>query len=110
MFVSNRSTVDAVDDVTAALVDSLRVKIAPALQAADDAGIPRADVVLAWQFAADRRAGLVTLARKPGEWALPTAMSGGPANLVPVDISLLATVGGIFGVDIVLEHPLGEGR
>lgn len=100
--VENRSTVDAVDDVTAALLEGLRQKLAPALAAADAAGVPRENVVLAWSFTTQTTApALVALSKKPAQWALPTSVNGGPSNLVAIDTALLGTIGNFVGQDLV---------
>jgi hypothetical protein len=92
LFANGKSTTDAVDDLTAALLEPLREKLQPAFAAADTLGIAREDILVASTFTTQTTsASLPGLAAKPGgAWALPTGITGGPTNLVAVDFSQLA--------------------
>lgn len=101
LFAGNRSTIDSLDDLTASLAETLRLKLAPTLVAADGLAIRRDSLVLAWTFTTQTTVpGLVTLANKPTEWALPTTVTGGPATLVTIDTAPLAALGGLVGEDL----------
>ena len=101
LFANNHSTIDSVEDLDAALVETLRLKLAPTMVAADTAGIARENLVLAWTFTTQTTApGLVTMRNKPVEWNLSTGVIGGPANLVPIDTSPLVTFGAFVGQDL----------
>ncbi len=100
VFASGRSQLDALDDAGAEKAETLRVATQAALAAADARGISRDDVLLAWSFTTVTTApGLAQLRAKPAEWALPTALIGGPTNLTTLDVSILAQLSAYVGQD-----------
>lgn len=101
VFAGDRSTLDSLDDASAALLEPLRERTQEALAAAEALQVPRELVLLAWTFTTQSTAAeLLPLAAKPAQWNLPSGVTGGPANLATVDVSLLATLGGLVGQDL----------
>lgn len=98
-----KSTLDSLDDLFAVLLEPLRQKLQPALAAADRLSIPREEVLLAWTFTTQTTTELSQLRAKPQAWGLPSGLSGGPASLVAVDLSLLAQTSALIGRDVHSE-------
>lgn len=97
-----KSTVSAVDDATAARLEDLRAQLAPALLGADQKGLSRDKVLLAWDFTTQTTTETLSeLRQKPALWNLPTAMVGGPTRVAPLTMPpLVATLEGFVGQDL----------
>lgn len=101
VFNGSHSTVDAVDDLTASLIEPLRQGLQPAMGAADALGIPREQVVLAWSFPTQSLTeDLLGLTALPTAWNLPTEVTGGPSNLITIEVPELATVSSFVKQDL----------
>jgi dienelactone hydrolase len=75
LVANSKSTIGAVDDLTAGLLEPLRVETQKAMAAADHLMIPREDVLLAWTFKTHSLTNeLPELRKKPVDWNLPTAI------------------------------------
>lgn len=96
--VEGKSQLDAVDDVTATLLEPLRARTQELLEVTDAKGIAREDVLLAWTFRTQTTVEpLPAYAALPKTtWMLPTALT---SPVVDVDLGILATLSGIFGAD-----------
>lgn len=100
-----RSTVSTLDDASAALLESLRQTISPALLAAEEKGIAREKVLLAWDFVTQTTTEtLAELRQKPAQWNLPTGVVGGPTRLAPMAIpQVVQTLEGVVGQDLTSQ-------
>jgi hypothetical protein len=97
-----KSNISSLSDVDAALLESLRQTLAPALTAADQKGIARERILLAWDFPTQTTTEtLAELRQKPFDWALPSGMVGGPGRTSTLTIpTLVQTLEGFVGQDL----------
>ncbi|MHB8873278.1 MAG: outer membrane protein transport protein, partial [Myxococcaceae bacterium] len=101
LYANSRSATDSLDDLTASLLEPLRLALQPALEAGDGLGIPREDVLLAFTFTTQTTSeSLPALGALPADWNLPTGMTGGPARMIQLDTALLAFLSATVGQDL----------
>ncbi len=98
LFENGKSTLDSLDDVTAALLEPLRQRLQVAMEAADQKGIAREDVLLAFSFVTQTVTDLAKLRALPSQWNLPTGLEGG---MTDVDIAPLQQL------TQILQSPFG---
>lgn len=100
-----KSAVSSLDDASAGLLESLRQSLAPALLGADQKGLAREKVLLAWDFVTQTTTQtLAELRQKPADWNLPTGMVGGPTRLSPLTVPpVVQTLEGLVMQDLTSQ-------